>query len=79
VALLGVGVFGLIQPPISNYLHAGALRKKRYKRRKCPRVPLDWSDAAGERAGYFRTRVRSRASTRTLWELCTMIPIKALR
>ena len=44
------------------------------------RGPLDWSDAAGDfAAGYLRTRNRTRASTKTLWELCTMIPISALR
>ena len=43
------------------------------------RVPLDWSDAAQDWAGYWRTRDRSRTSTKTLWELCTMIPISALR
>src|SRR5215204_4158140 len=44
------------------------------------RVPLDWSDAAGGfAAGYWRTRARMRTSTKTLWELCTMIPISALR
>ena len=30
-------------------------------------------------SGYLRTRVRRKTSTKTLWELCTMIPIRALR
>jgi hypothetical protein len=43
------------------------------------RVPLDCSDAAGDWAGYLRTWNRRRARKKTLWELCTMIPISALR
>jgi hypothetical protein len=40
---------------------------------------LYWSDTAGDWAGYLRTRNRRRTKNTTLWELCTMIPISALR
>jgi len=74
------GVFDPIRPPTSiGSLHTKVLRKKRNKRRRCPQVPLYCSDAAGDWAGYLRTRNRRRARKKTLWELCTMIPIKALR
>ena len=42
------------------------------------RVPLDWSDGAGDWAGYWRIRGSMRASTKTLGKLCTMITISAL-
>jgi hypothetical protein len=33
----------------------------------------------GVGSGYWRTTNRRRTRKKTLWELCTMIPIKALR
>jgi hypothetical protein len=51
---------------------------------KSPRRTLGQAEPAGSWprclwAGYLRTRSSTRASAKTLWELCTMIPISALR